>query len=471
MFTSLESFLLLVGFVLIFGGLAYLMSWMLTKNLSFSKAQYLLANRRLKFWESSFSISATWIWAPALFVSAFQAYTNGWIGLFWFLIPNILCLLLFSMFAVKIKNQLPDGYTLSQFMAQRYSSRVQKMYWVTLVGLTVCAFAVQLLAGGALIASLTGIPYLWATIILALIPLTYSLAFGLKASVITDFVKMIMILGIGIFLIPMAITAGGGIDTVLAGLGGKKENWDFFSEKSWQLFLTFGLPTTIGLISGPFGDQSFWQRTFATREDLVKKSFVCAAFLFGLVPLCMGALGFLAAGSGITIENPQMVNLETVRHFLGTAGVVVLFMLIMSALTSIIDSKLCSISSIFGHDVAEKYNFGFVNSAKTSMIVLTLIAVAIANIPGLKILHLFLFYGTLRSATLIPTVLTLMEKKLSEAGVFYGILIAVLVGLPIFAYGNFNANPTWIVVGSLTTVLMPLVSLIKRPHYTINRVL
>jgi len=218
MFTSLESFLLLVGFVLIFGGLAYLMSWMLTKNLSFSKAQYLLANRRLKFWESSFSISATWIWAPALFVSAFQAYTNGWIGLFWFLIPNILCLLLFSMFAVKIKNQLPDGYTLSQFMAQRYSSRVQKMYWVTLVGLTVCAFAVQLLAGGALIASLTGIPYLWATIILALIPLTYSLAFGLKASVITDFVKMIMILGIGIFLIPMAITAGGGIDTVLAGL-------------------------------------------------------------------------------------------------------------------------------------------------------------------------------------------------------------------------------------------------------------
>ena len=105
------------------------------------------------------------------------------------------------------------------------------------------------------------------------------------------------------------------------------------------------------------------------------------------------------------------------------------------------------------------------------MIVLTLIAVAIANIPGLKILHLFLFYGTLRSATLIPTVLTLMEKKLSEAGVFYGILIAVLVGLPIFAYGNFNANPTWIVVGSLTTVLMPLVSLIKRPHYTINRVL
>jgi Na+/proline symporter len=461
MFTSIESVLLLAGFVTLFGGLAYLVSWLITKNIDVSKAQFLLANRKLGFWESSFSISATWIWAPALFVSAFQAYTNGWIGLFWFLVPNIFCLLLFSIFANKIKTEFPQGYTLSEFMGQRHSGRVQKVYWVTLIGLTVCAFAVQLLAGGKLVANLTGLPYFAATVILALIPLTYSIAFGLKASVITDFVKMAMILGIGIILIPMAISAGGGFDTVVAGLGGKKENLDFFSEKSWLLFLTFGLPTTIGLISGPFGDQSFWQRAFATRDDVVKRSFVTAAFLFGIVPLCMGLLGFLAVGSGITIKDPQMVNMETVLNFLGLGGVVVLFMLVMSALTSIIDSKLCSVSSIVGHDVAEKYNLGFLNSAKMSMVLLTVIAIAIANIPDLKILHLFLFYGTLRSATLVTTVLTLLNKKLNESGVFYGILVSILVGLPIFAYGNFNANPTWIVVGSLVTVLTPLVSLIR----------
>ena len=125
MFNSTESILLLTSFVIIFGGLAYFISWLTTKNLSFSKAQYLLANRKLGFWESSFSISATWIWAPALFVSAFQAYTNGWLGLFWFLVPNVLCLLLFSMFATKIKTQFPEGYTLSEFMGVRHSGRVQ----------------------------------------------------------------------------------------------------------------------------------------------------------------------------------------------------------------------------------------------------------------------------------------------------------------------------------------------------------
>lgn len=32
---------------------------------------------------SALSIAATWIWAPALFVSTEKAYSAGWIGLFW----------------------------------------------------------------------------------------------------------------------------------------------------------------------------------------------------------------------------------------------------------------------------------------------------------------------------------------------------------------------------------------------------
>jgi Na+/proline symporter len=446
-------------FILIFGGLAYLISWLFTREFSFSKAQFLLADRKLGFLEASFSIAATWIWAPALFVSAQKAYTNGWLGLFWFLVPNVLCLLLFSYFAVMIKRKFPDGYTLSEFMKTTYSNRVQGVYWVTLVGLTVCAFAVQLLAGGKLVASLTGIPYFAATVMLAAIPLTYSLVFGLKASIITDFVKMAMILALGAVLVPLVLNGLGGIDAVVAGLGGVKGNFkDLFSQDSLTLFLTFGLPTTIGLISGPFGDQSFWQRAFATRDDVVKKSFITAAFLFGLVPLVMGIIGFAAAGSQLAIKDPQMVNLETIFATLGAVGAAAFFLLAMSALTSIIDSKLCSVSSIAGHDIAERYGFGFMTSSRTAMLVLTAVAIAIANIPDLKILHLFLFYGTLRSATLLPTVLSLLGKKLDETRVFYGIIAGIVVGLPVFAYGNFNSLPGWIVTGSLLTVLLPYIA-------------
>lgn len=87
------------------------------------------------------------------------------------------------------------------------------------------------------------------------------------------------------------------------------------------------------------------------------------------------------------------------------------------------------------------------------MLALLLVSILIANIPGLTVTHLFLFYGTLRASTLLPTVMTLLGKKLSAGGVFAGVLTALCVGLPIFAYGNIAGIPALKTAGSLTTVL------------------
>lgn len=55
---------------------------------------FYVGNRNMGTISSAMSIAATWIWAPALFTSAEKAYLNGVPGLFWFLVPNILCLLI-----------------------------------------------------------------------------------------------------------------------------------------------------------------------------------------------------------------------------------------------------------------------------------------------------------------------------------------------------------------------------------------
>ena len=78
-----------------------------------------VADRKLGLVQSAMSIAATWIWAPALFTSAEKAYSNGIPGLFWFLVPNIICLLVFVPFGKRIRRQMPDGVTLSGYMAQR----------------------------------------------------------------------------------------------------------------------------------------------------------------------------------------------------------------------------------------------------------------------------------------------------------------------------------------------------------------
>ncbi len=83
--------------------------------------------------QSAMSIAATWIWAPALFVSAEKAYINGVVGVFWFLVPNILCLLIFIPYALKIREQMPKGYTLAGYMEYKYSKRVGNVYTFSVI--------------------------------------------------------------------------------------------------------------------------------------------------------------------------------------------------------------------------------------------------------------------------------------------------------------------------------------------------
>ena len=71
--------------------------------------RFCVGDRNTSWMMSALSIAATWIWAPALFVSAGNAYTNGFAGFFWFLVQNVLCLDLFIPFAKKIRDAMTEG--------------------------------------------------------------------------------------------------------------------------------------------------------------------------------------------------------------------------------------------------------------------------------------------------------------------------------------------------------------------------
>lgn len=136
---------------------------------------FYVGNRNMGTVSSAMSIAATWIWAPALFTSAEKAYLNGVPGLFWFLVPNILCLLIFIPFAKRIRKEMPNGITLSGYMHEKYrSEKVKGVYLFQLTMLTVLSTAVQLLAGGKILSVATGLPLWVMTIVLAVIAFSYS---------------------------------------------------------------------------------------------------------------------------------------------------------------------------------------------------------------------------------------------------------------------------------------------------------
>lgn len=413
--------------------------------------RFCVSNRKVGTALSTLSIAATWIWAPALFTSAEKAYVSGIPGLFWFLVPNALCLIIFAPFAVWIRKQFPEGITLSGYMQQKYKSkRVKNVYLFQLTSLSVLSTAVQLLAGGKILSMMTELPFMLVVAILALIGYICAVFSGIKGSIVTDAFQFILIAGTAVGLLIWLVHSNG-FETIRNGLGGISGDYShLFDKQGLEVFIGFGLSSAIGLLSGPFGDQAFWQRAFSVKENKVKKSFIIGALLFAIVPLSIGLIGFIAAGTGYETSDTGNLIFHYITSAFPTWVMIPFILMMLSGLLSTVDSNLCAVSSLTT-DLIKKSN---ISIAKVSMIQVLLIAAAIANIPGLTVTHLFLFYGTLRASTLLPTVCTLRGIKLSEKGVFYGIIASICIGLPIFAVGSICDINVLKIVGSSLSVLL-----------------
>lgn len=435
---------------------------MITATMFFTRKEtvaenFHVGNRNMGTLQSAMSIAATWIWAPALFVSAEKAYASGYVGLFWFLVPNVLCLFLFIPFAKRIRERMPKGISLAGFMGEECKSgKVRDIYIFQLGSLSVLSTGVQLLAGGKILSVITGIPMFTMTIILAVIAYSYSQFSGIKASVLTDTIQMVMMLAVCAVLIPWALAMPGNMEAMKQGITGfTGEYTRLFDENGMQVLIGFGIPTMIGLFAGPFGDQCFWQRAFSIKENRIRRAFTLGALLFAIVPLSMGVLGFVAAGKGFVANDSGVVNFELVSSLFPQWVMVPFLFMVISGLLSTIDSNLCAIASLSAELVSKHESNAYkLKSARAAMLAILAAGILIANIPGITVTHLFLFYGTLRSATMLPTVFTLLGVNLSAKGVFIGVILSLCCGLPVFAYGNIFGVAMYKTIGSIITVLL-----------------
>ena len=101
-----------------------------TRRQKQTKVEFLLAGRTAPWILTAFSMAATWVWAPSMFTAAEKAYTQGLAGVFWFVVPNVLTLVLFAFFANKMRQIRPFGWTFSDYIRETY----QKIYQILIAG-------------------------------------------------------------------------------------------------------------------------------------------------------------------------------------------------------------------------------------------------------------------------------------------------------------------------------------------------
>ncbi|MBL7045294.1 MAG: hypothetical protein ISR98_01710, partial [Parcubacteria group bacterium] len=239
---------------------------------------------------------------------------------------------------------------------------------------------------------------------------------------------------------------------------------------------SLGIVTSIGLLSAAISDQQYWQRAFAIKKNQLVKAFVFGALLFAIVPIALSILGFLAANPslGITLAegvDVSMIGVQTVTTLLPAGAVFLFVVMLLSGLSSTLDSGLSAASSLWVTDVIKpKIDSESIKSARKAMIGVAilglLVALAINFIPQFGLFHLWWIFNTVTATVMVPTILSLYWSKLDERGVFWGVLVALVVGLPLFVYGNLIESSVWIVGSSLFIIAISTIFCLVMPRKT-----
>ncbi|MBT3222475.1 MAG: hypothetical protein HN348_25665, partial [Proteobacteria bacterium] len=410
---------------------------------------FLVANRDVSLVSGSFSIAASWIWAPAVFICSMQAYDKGLPGIFWFTAPNILCFFLFAPLALRFRRLMPKGYTLPEFIHKRFGGHkpVHLAFLVVFFGYQFGALVINCVAGGTLLHAICGLDIRVAIVAMSTTTVAYSLLSGLKTSILTDVVQMATILAIGFVLVPWCIVESGGWSAVAGGLGGHSGQYSNILHPS--VAWTMGIPMTLGLFAGPIADQMFFQRALAVRKEHVVYTFVGGGLLFGVVPIALSLLGFLAANpeSGIiagTFDH-QVVGAVVVAKMLPKAALVLFCFMAFAGLTSTLDSAHCALSALGTVDVYRRYfnprpsDTQLLSVARQTMVITAVVGTSVALLQP-RLLWAFLIYGALASAGMAPTILSLFWSRIPPSGAFYAVCLSLAVGTPLSIYANIVEN-------------------------------
>lgn len=458
--SNIEGLSLLAIFAVIMIGLI----WFRSKGQSHADG-FLVADRKLSFWQGAFSIAVSWVWAPAIFICSMQAFNFGLPGIFWFTVPNIICFFIFAVFAVRLRKLMPEGYTIAEYMDRRFpkNPQVHLLFLFVFIGYEFFAVLNNALAGGILLNAVSGISVSLAIILMSGIALAYSLMSGLKASVFTDVIQMLMILLLAFILVPWCIIEAGGVGAVSAGFSGLSGEYGNIMNP-WVAF-SMGIPMTLSLIAGPFVDQMFFQRTWAVKKAAVKKTFIAGGIIFGLVPITLSLLGFLGVSlvnlNGLVVNDPQMVGPAVIAELLPKFALYMFCLMAFAGLCSTIDSGYCAASSLGAIDIYKRYinpeagDKKILKFSRQFMVLIAILATCVALLQP-KILWVFFISGALASCVLFPVMFAIASSRVSAKAVFYSIILSLLLATPLSIYANIKNDPYLVVVASVLSVVFGL---------------
>ena len=434
--TQLSGVITIGLLVLFFGGT-------LTISIAISRKRenaddYMTAGNKLGFGISAASMTATWIWAASMYASAASGYTYGISGPIHYGLWGALMILFIYPFGKRIRKVAPRAHTLAEVMYARHGRSSQLMLAGSNILGSLISLTSNFIAGGALIYLLTPFSFSQGVLVIAAGVLLYTLWSGFRASVLTDFVQVVAMLGAVAIIIPSVFFIAGGTSIFVDGASNlTAQQSNFFSSEA---FLKQGAPYIAAVLAYAIGNQTIAQRLFAVREDLIKKTFVTATIGYGATIIGIGMLGVMALYLGITPLDGDINNIipQLAATYLGPVMLCLFFIMIIGALASTADSDLSALSSIAMTDIYGQNIAGKKNANPKTMLLVGRLTMVVATGGGLyfagghlNILDLLVFVGALWGALVFPVIASFYWGKVTNMAFTVSVLVALALFIPV----------------------------------------
>ncbi len=410
-------------------------------------SNYLTANRNIGLFSLTTSLTASALGAWILFGPASAASWGGIGSTIGYSLGTAFPMFFLIFLGKKIRKEFPKGSSLIEFMRKKFGKGLFKLVLLMTIFYMFIFLCAEVTAVAVLINYISGTE-LWITALIVLIStLTYTLYGGLKASIFTDNVQMIVI---GILLLTSII--------YINSFNSSQFSFDFIKEKNPHLLngsyipsYTAGFTFFIAVAATNLFHQGNWQRVYAAKNfETLKKSLIISFFIIIPIVFYMGFTGMVAFSIDPTIR-PDLGFFSLLLKEQTFLLSLVIIILGLALTISTVDTLINGISSLIIVDGKATFNLNNktdnIKFSKYVILFLSLISFIVAS-KGFDILYLFLLADLFCCAFVLTIFYSFYNKDLNEKTAYISIIIGLIGGFLMFPAPDFSKS---LLVG----VLMP----------------
>ena len=406
---------------------------------------YLTANRNIGLFSLTTSLVASALGAWILFGPAAAATWGGIGAVIGYALGTAFPMIFLIYLGKKIRTEFPKGSSLIEFMRKKFGKSLFKLILFMTIFYMFIFLCAEVTAVAVLINYISGTE-LWVTALIVLLAtLTYTLYGGLRASIFTDNIQMIVI---GILLLISIF--------YILSYTGNAFSFEYIKQKNPQLLsssyipsYTAGLTFFIAVAATNLFHQGNWQRVYAAKNyKTLKQSLIISFFIIIPIVFFMGFTGMVS----FSIDPSQRPDLGFFTLLLKeqTQTLSLLIISLGLALTiSTVDTLVNAISSLFVVDGKATFNLSkktdYLKLSKYFIIIISLVSFFIAS-KGFDILYLFLLADLFCCAFVYTVFYSFYNKDVNERTAYVAIIIGLVGGFLLFPFPDFSKS---LLVGGL----------------------